>query len=73
MDDHSGVSDTNVPHEGAVDDAIDAEMRRTSTHVAIADPASPGAAYVQAEAVAVRDAVVAILAVLRDAELIPSS
>lgn len=71
--DYSGVSDSNVPHEGQIDEAIDSQMRRTSTHAAIADPASPGAGYVQAEAVAVRDALVAVLAVLRDAELIPSS
>lgn len=31
----------------------------------IADPASPGAAYVQAEVVALRTAIVAILAALR--------
>ncbi|MCP3817828.1 hypothetical protein NLX86_06660 [Streptomyces sp. A3M-1-3] len=41
------------------------------THgAAIADPASPGAAYAQAEAVAVRNAVVAILAAMRSAGLI---
>jgi hypothetical protein len=37
---------------------------------AVADPASPGAAYVQAEAVAVRNAVVSILAALRSAGII---
>ncbi len=37
---------------------------------AVADPASPGAAYVQAEAVAVRNAVAAILAALRSAGII---
>ena len=71
--DYSGVSDTHVDHEADVDEAIDAQMRRTSDRAAVADPASPGASYVQAEAVAVRDAVVTILDVLRDAELIPSS
>lgn len=36
------------------------------THgAAIADPASPGAGYVQAEVVALRTAIVAILAALR--------
>jgi len=71
--DYSGVGDTHVSHEADVDEAIDSQMRRTSDAGAIADPASPGASYVQAEAVAVRNAVVAILGVLRDAELIPSS
>jgi len=36
----------------------------------VADPASPGAAYAQAEAVAVRNAVVSILAALRSAGVI---
>lgn len=41
------------------------------THgAAIANPASPSAAYTQAEAVAVRDAVVAILAALRSRGII---
>lgn len=71
--DYSGVEDTHVPNEAEVDEAIDSQMRRTSTHAAIADPAAPGASYVQAEAVATNAAVLAILAVLRDAELIPSS
>lgn len=71
--DYSGVEDTHVPHEGEVDEAIDAQMERTSTHAAIANPDSPGAGYVQAEAVAVRNAVVDILEVLRDAGLIPAA
>ena len=37
---------------------------------AIANPASPGGAYVQAEAVGVRDAIVSILAALRSAGII---
>lgn len=37
---------------------------------AVADPAAPGATYVQAEADAVRDAVVSILAALRSAGII---
>lgn len=37
---------------------------------AVADPASPSAAYAQAEAVAVRNAVVAILAALRSRGII---
>lgn len=71
--DYSGVGDEHVPHEANVDEAIDAQMERTSTHAAIANPGSPGATYVQAEAVAVRDALVSVLEVLRDAELIPAS
>jgi hypothetical protein len=65
------VEDTNVPHEQQVDDAIDAQLRRTSTHAAIPDLANASATYVQAEATATRTTVNAILAVLRDAELIP--
>jgi hypothetical protein len=67
------VDDTNVPHEGQVDKAVDAQMRRTSTHAAIPDlsPAAASVGYVQAEATATRGKVNEILAVLRDAELIP--
>ena len=87
--------DEFVPHEDKVDEAVDAQMRRTSSHAAIADvpatpisdAASPGSSYVQAEVVALRTEIVAlnarlalvvtalndVLAVLRDAELIPSS
>ena len=71
--DYSGVQDTHVPHEGAEAEATDAQMRRTSDHAAIADLASPGSTYVQAEAVAARNKINEILDVLRDAELIPSS
>ena len=71
--DYSGVEDTHVPNEAEVDEAIDSQMRRTSTAAAIADPTAPGAAYVQAEAMSNHAAIVAILGVLRDAELIPSS
>lgn len=67
------IGDTNVPHEQGVADAVDAQARRTSDHAAIADLASPGAAYVQAEAVAARNKINEILDVLRDAELIPAA
>jgi hypothetical protein len=67
------IDDTHVPHEQGVSDAVDAELRRTSSHAAIPDLASPGAAYVQAEAVAARNKINEILAVLRDAELIPAA
>lgn len=39
---------------------------------AIADPAAPGASYVQAEADAVRDAVVSIIAALESAGILAS-
>jgi hypothetical protein len=71
--DYSNVEDTHVPHEGAVAEAIDAQMERTSTHAAIANPGAPGGTYAQAEAAAVRDALVSVLEVLRDAGLIPAS
>lgn len=46
------------------------EDTSTMTHAAfVADPASPGATYVQAEVVALRTAIVAILACLRSAGL----
>ena len=91
----SATHDENVPHEAAVDAAIDDQMQRTSTHAAIADvtataisdAAAPGAAYNQTEMTNIRNEVVALnarlaltvaalnnaLAVLRDAELIPTS
>lgn len=72
MSEHAS-SDVNVPHEANVDAAVDDQLERTSDHAAIADLASPGSSYVQAEAVAARDKINAILDVLRDAGLIPSS
>lgn len=63
--------DINIAHEPGVDKAIDAQMARTSTQPAIADLAAPSAAYVQAEATATQVAINKILAVLRDAELLP--
>ena len=69
----SEIQDTNVPHEAKVDDAIDAQMERTSDHAAIADLAAPSAAYVEAEALAARNKINEILDVLRDAGLVPPS
>lgn len=69
---HQRPEDT-VPHQDEHEELIDTQLAATSTHAAIASPASPGVGYVQAEAVAVRDAVVDILEVLRDAGLIPAS
>ena len=65
--------DTRVPHETNVDAAVDDQLARTSDHAAIADLASPGSSYVQAEAVAARNKINEILDVLRDAGLIPSA
>ncbi len=70
----SEIQDSNVPHESHVDDAIDAQMRRTSdnatiaavTATAISDAASPGGSYTQAEVVAIRTEVVALNARLQD-------
>lgn len=71
--DYSDVEDTSVPHEAEHAEATDAQMRRTSDHGPIADlPASP-AAYDAVADQAVRTTVNEILAVLRDAELIPIS
>ncbi len=77
---HQRPSDT-VPHQDEVEDlvedmapaAVDAQLAATSDHAAIADLASPGSSYLQAEAVAARDKINEILDVLRDAGLIPSS
>jgi len=65
--------DKSVPHEGAHRQVVDERLVDTSDHAAIADLASPGASYVQAEAVAARDKINEILDVLRDAGLIPTS
>jgi hypothetical protein len=65
------VEDTNVPHEDQIDKAVDAQMRRTSSQVAISNAVVAVAAPTKAEF----DALVAkfnlVLGVLRDAELIP--
>ena len=69
MDDHQvSPFDEHVDHEANVDEAIDDQMKRTSTHAAIADvtataisdAASPGSSYVQAEVVALRTELVAL-------------
>lgn len=65
------VGDTNVTHEDQVDKAVDAQMRRTSSQVAIPNASPAVAAPTKAEF----DALVAkfnlVLGVLKDAELIP--
>ncbi len=74
MSEHSfGPEDETVPQEEAHREMVDDELKDLSTHAAIVNPGSPGSGYVQAEAVAVRNAVVDILEVLRDAGLIPAS
>jgi hypothetical protein len=65
------IPDENVPHEAAHAKATDAQMARTSAHPAIPDLPAASATYVQAEATAARNKINEILAVLRDAELIP--
>lgn len=94
MSEHA-THDEHVPHEPAVDAAVDDQLARTSDHAAvadvtataIADAASPGSSYVQAEVVALRTQLVAlnarlasnvaatnaVLDVLRDAGLLPTS
>ena len=67
----SASRDVHVPHEAAVDSAVDDQLARTSDHAAIPDLPSPSATYVQAEAVAARNKINEILDVLRDAGLIP--
>ena len=57
-------------HEGVVDERLDGV---TTENEAIADPASPGASYVQAEVVALRTSIVAILDALRSSGIIPSA
>jgi hypothetical protein len=52
---------------GEVLNGVDAE------NVAIATPASPGASYVQAEVVALRTAIAAILTALRNSNIIPDA
>ena len=69
-----------IPHQKKVEDLIDArlgdyEVPGDSDFVekvggTIADPASPGSSYVQAEVVALRTALVAILDKLRESGLI---
>lgn len=74
------MPDVHVPHEAEVDEAIVDELGRLSgqgsiadvdarvTHSTIVDAGAPGVGYVQAEADAVRDQVVAMNAALAAAE-----
>jgi hypothetical protein len=67
----SEITDENVPHEASHAKAIDAHMRRTSGVGIIQAAPDASATYVQSEAQAAYDTINQILAVLRDAELIP--
>jgi len=62
-------ADDNILHEEDVESTVADHLEESGqvgfTHDAIADPASPGASYVQAEVVALRTAIVAILEALR--------
>lgn len=77
---HQRPSDV-VPHQDEHEDLVeemapalvDAQMAATSDHAAISDLAAPSATYVEAEALAARNAINEILDVLRDAGLIPAS
>lgn len=66
------IGDTNVPHEAGVAAAVDAQARRTSDHAAITDATASVAVPTKVEFDAVVTRLNAVLAVLRDAELIPA-
>lgn len=67
------IKDSHVPNEAQVDKAIDAQMRRTSTQVSIADhTAAAGANPTKAEYDALVVKFNLVLGVLRDSELIPA-
>lgn len=57
-------------HEDIVDEMLDGQDAENAT---IATPASPGASYVQAEVVALRTAIAAIIVVLKNSNIIPDS
>lgn len=59
-----------MPHQDKVEQVIDAHLVELGSATPIANPAAPSAGYVQAEATAVRNAVVSILDILRGAGLL---
>lgn len=68
------IGDTNIPHEQGVSDAVDAELRRTSTHAHIPDATVAATSPpTKTEYDALVGKVNGILATLRDAELLPSA
>lgn len=70
----SPVEDVNIPHEQGVDDAVDAQLRRTSSQAHIPNAVvAAGANPTKAEYDALVGKVNLVLGVLRDAELLPSS
>lgn len=82
MSEFTAPEDQTILHQEDVEAVIDErledfEVTGSSDFVekvggTISDPASPGASYVQAEVVALRTAIVAILGKLRTAGLIDS-
>lgn len=68
------IPDKNVSHEQGVSDAVDAELRRTSTHAHIPNAVvAAGANPTKAEYDVLVGKFNEVLATLRDAELLPSS
>lgn len=68
------MDDKNVPHEEAVDEAIDDQLARTSTQAHIPNAvAAAGANPTKAEYDALVGKFNQVLGVLRDSELLPSS
>jgi hypothetical protein len=67
-------ADDNILHEEDVEATVADHLEESGqvgfTHAAIATPASPGASYVQAEVVALRTAIAAMLVVMRENGLI---
>lgn len=61
-----------IEHQDDVEEVIADHIEGASAQGAIATPASPGATYVQAEVVALRTAIAAILVALRDVGIIPT-
>lgn len=62
-----------ILHQPDVENVIDEELEDLSTHADIPDLVAASASYVQAEATATRTTLNGVLAVLRDAGLIPAS
>lgn len=66
---HDGDS---VLHQDAIEDVIDQRLEDASDDPAIPDLANASPSYVQAEATATRTTLNKVLAVMRDAGLIPT-
>lgn len=65
--------DVETVIEENVSENFETNLGAVSDDGVIADPASPGGTYDQAEVVALRTAIVAILNVLREANIIPTA